>query len=97
MGTGRIWALLIMAILSISQMSAQDAVFSYNSAGNVVPNGQFVNALHEGDFANTTPYELRYSETVAFNTDYTVRSLRYKNWGADSGDFHVIDIWYMSI
>ena len=78
-------------------MSAQDAVFSYNSAGNVVPNGQFVNALHEGDFANTTPYELRYSETVAFNTDYTVRSLRYKNWGADPGDFHVIDIWYMSI
>lgn len=53
-----------MAILSISQMSAQDAVFSYNSAGNVVPNGQFVNALHEGNFANTTPYELRYSETV---------------------------------
>ena len=39
MGTGRIWALLIIAILSISQMSAQDAVFSYNSAGNVVPNG----------------------------------------------------------
>ena len=75
MGIGRIWALLIMAILSISQMSAQDAVFSYNSAGNVVPNGQFVNALHEGNFANTTPYELRYSETVAFNTDYTVRSL----------------------
>ena len=81
MGTGRIWALLIMAILSISQMSAQDAVFSYNSAGNVVQNGQFVNALHEGNFANTTPYELRYSETVAFNTDYTVRSLRYKNGG----------------
>ena len=59
-----------------------------------MPNGQFVNALHEGDFANTTPYELRHSETVAFNTDYTVRSLRYKNWGADPGDFHVIEVLY---
>ena len=82
----------ILLMMFLAQTTkAQEFIFE-TTAGEIVTKSKFIDQFQNDVYTNITPYILKQTtnESLQNGDSYTINCLKYRNWGNDPGDIHVI-------
>ena len=84
----------ILLMMFLAQTTkAQEFIFE-TTAGEIVTKSKFIDQFQNDVYTNITPYILKQTtnESLQNGDSYTINCLKYRNWGNDPGDIHVIQV-----
>ena len=84
----------ILLMMFLAQTTkAQEFIFE-TTAGEIVTKSKFIDQFQNDVYTNITPYILKQTtnESLQNGDSYTINCLKYRTWGNDPGDIHVIQV-----
>ena len=76
----KIYSLLIAMILANVTSTAQEQIFNTSSDGSIIVKSKFIDEFDNWPYENTTPYILKFSETIDIIPHFTInKDLTIKN------------------
>ena len=84
---------ILLMMLLVQTTKAQEFIFE-TTAGEIVTKSKFIDQFQNDAYTNITPYILKQTtnESLQNGDSYTINCLKYRNWGNDPGDIHVIQV-----
>ena len=91
--------LFLLFLLNIIVAKGQNVVTKFTSSGDFAVNPSYVKPFNEGinleSYKNLDPSILKDEMKIntPSGTSYIVKAFRFKDWGNDPGDYHVVEIY----